>query len=178
MAQYVHNSWTSHTTGFTPFELLLGFTPQIRPIPTMSLTLPSLEEKGQFLKQLRERARQAITNAQQMVLRQWNRTNGWRMFQGFSIGDRVWLDRTNLRLSHPSKKLAAKWYGPFTITKVISPVVYCLALPSSWKIFDTFHATLLSPYKEMTKHGANFAEPPPELVDSAEEYKVEAILGQ
>ena len=54
MAQYVHNSWTSHTTGFTPFELLLGFTPHIRPLATTLLTLPSLEEKKDFLKQLRE----------------------------------------------------------------------------------------------------------------------------
>jgi hypothetical protein len=34
MAQYVHNSWVSHTTGFTPFKLLIGFTPQICPIST------------------------------------------------------------------------------------------------------------------------------------------------
>ena len=178
MAQYVHNSWTSHTTGFTPFELLLGFTPQIRPLDATSSTLPNLEEKGRFLKQLRERARQVIINAQQMVLQQRNRVTGQRMFQGFNVGDKVWLDGTNLRLSHPSKKLAAKQYGPFTVTRVISPVVYCLALPLSWKIFDTFHASLLSPYKETPEHGTNFTEPPPDLVDGAKEYEVEAVLGQ
>ena len=123
MAQYVHNSWTSHTTGFTPFELLLGFTPHIQPLATTSSTLPSLEEKGHFLKQLRERAKQAIVNVQQMVLWQRNRANRWRMFQGFNIGDKVWLDGTNLRLSHPSKKLAAKRYGPFT---VMERSFYCI----------------------------------------------------
>ena len=100
------------------------------------------------------------------------------MFQGFNVGDKVWLDGTNLRLSHSSKKLAAKRYGPFTVTRVISPVVYRLALLSSWKIFDTFHASLLSPYKETPEHGTNFSEPPPDLIDGAEEYEVEAVLGQ
>jgi hypothetical protein len=178
MAQYVHNSWTSHTTGFTPFELLLGFTPQIRPLATTSSTLPNLEEKGRFLKELREQARQAIINAQQMVLRQCNKANGRKMFLGFNVGDKVWLDGTNLRLSHPSKKLAPKRYRPFTVTKVISPVVYRLALLPSWKIFDTFHASLLSPYKETPEHGTNFTEPPPDLIDGAKEYEVEAVLGQ
>jgi Chromo (CHRromatin Organisation MOdifier) domain len=35
---------------------------------------------------------------------------------------------------------------------------------------------LLSPYKEMEEHGVNFTEPPPDLVEDHEEYKVEQIL--
>jgi hypothetical protein len=31
----------------------------------------------------------------------------------------------------------------------MSPVVFKLQLPSSWKIHNVFHASLLSPYKEM-----------------------------
>jgi hypothetical protein len=68
MAQYVHNSWKSHTTGFTPFELLIGYTPEIHPISTVASTLPSLQEKGNFLTQLQERAQEAIWIAQQNVL--------------------------------------------------------------------------------------------------------------
>jgi hypothetical protein len=74
-------------------------------------------------------------------------------------------------------KLAAQRLGPFTISKVISPVVYCLTLPPTWKIFPTFHTSLLSPYKETEEHGANFLEPPPELVGGNEEYEVEKVLG-
>ena len=29
LAQFVHNSWPSSTTGFTPFKLLMGFTPTL-----------------------------------------------------------------------------------------------------------------------------------------------------
>ena len=67
--------------------------------------------------------------------------------------------------------------GPFKVTKVISPVVYRLEFPSSWKVFNTFYTSLLSPYKEMKQHGANFLEPPPKVIEGAEEYEVEAILG-
>ena len=63
------------------------------------------------------------------------------------------------------------------VTKVISPVVYHLQLPPSWKVFDTFHVSLLSPYKEMEQHGTNFLKPPSEVVEGTEEYEVKAILG-
>ena len=72
--------------------------------------------------------------------------------------------------------MATRCYGPFRISKVISPVVYQLELPATWKIFNTFHATLLSLYKEMEEHGVNFTEPPPDLIEDHEEYEVEQIL--
>ena len=59
---------------------------------------------------------------------------------------------------------------------MISPVVYQLELPPAWKIFNTFYATLLSPYKEMEEHGINFPKQPPDLIDDHEEYKVEEVL--
>jgi Chromo (CHRromatin Organisation MOdifier) domain len=39
-----------------------------------------------------------------------------------------------------------------------------------------FHASLLSPYKEMEEHGENLPELPPDLVEGEEEFKVEQIL--
>ena len=54
--------------------------------------------------------------------------------------------------------------------------MYRLELPPAWKIFNTFHTALLSPYKETEDHGVNFTEPPPDLVEDQEEYEVEQIL--
>jgi Chromo (CHRromatin Organisation MOdifier) domain len=81
---------------------------------------------------------------------------------------------------HPFVKLEPKHYGPFPITKVISDVVFKLKLPYQWlkrKVHPMFHASLLSLYKEMEEHRPNFLEPPLEVVEGAEEYEVEAILG-
>jgi Chromo (CHRromatin Organisation MOdifier) domain len=72
--------------------------------------------------------------------------------------------------------LDAKRYGPFLITKEISPVVFQLALPPQWRIHNVFHASLLMPYKEMEEHGENFVQPPPELIEGQEEYEVEQIV--
>jgi hypothetical protein len=66
--------------------------------------------------------------------------------------------------------------GPFTITEVLGPVTYRLKLPNTWRIHDVFHATLLQPYKENDTYGENYPEPPPELEDGEEVYKVETIL--
>jgi Chromo (CHRromatin Organisation MOdifier) domain len=118
----------------------------------------------------------AIRNAQQMLLKHALRKKGQRHFCPFTVGQKVWLEGTNLKTSHPTKKFAPKRYGPFPITDVISPVVYRLTLPLSWKIHNVFHISLLTPYKETAEHGPNFAEPPPELIEEQEEYEVEQVL--
>ena len=92
------------------------------------------------------------------------------------LQQKVWLEATNLKTSHPTIKLAPRRYGPFTITEVISPVTYRLCIPEHWKIHNVFHASLLSPYVETPIHGPNFEEPPPELIDDEPEWEVEAIL--
>ena len=66
--------------------------------------------------------------------------------------------------------------GPFLITEVLRPVTYCLQLPASWRIHNNFHATLLKPYKENEIYGPNFPEPPSELENNEEIYKVNSIL--
>jgi hypothetical protein len=93
----------------------------------------------------------------------------------YKLRDQVWLEGTNLRLPYQASKLAPKRYGPFQITQEISPVAYRLGLPAAWTIHDVFHASLLTPYQETTAHGPNYAKPPPDLIEGAEEYEVERI---
>ena len=154
----------------------MGFTPTLHTPPSVKSKLPAIKEWGAFLKQLQDRAQEAIRHAQQLTLKHNEKKCGKRTFKPYSLGEKVWLKGTNLELSHPSAKLAPQQYGPFTITRLISPVVYHLDLPPSWKIFSTFHASLLSPYCETIKHGPNFTKPPPDLIKGHEEYKVEQIL--
>jgi hypothetical protein len=118
----------------------------------------------------------AIKNAQQMLLKHTLRKKGQCYFYPFVMGQKVWLEGTNLKTSHPTKKFTPKQYGPFSITDVIFPVVYHLTLPQSWKIHNVFHISLLTPYKEMEEHGMNFAKLPPELIKEHEEYEVEQVL--
>ena len=124
----------------------------------------------------RLRAQAALKNAQRLLVKRSERKKGQRHYQGFAEGEQVWLEGTNLRLSHPTTKLAPRQYGPFTITKIISPVVYQLELPGHWAIHNVFHASLLTPYKEMEEHGTNYVQPPPDVIEGEDEYEVERIM--
>ena len=156
----------------------MGFTPTLHAPSSVWSKLPAIEEQGTFLKQLRNRAWEAIRHAQQLVIKHNAKKCGKRTFRPYTLGEKVWLEGTNLKLSHPSAKLAPRQYVPFTITKVISPMMYHLDLPPTWKIFSTFYASLLSSYCETIEHGSNFTEPPPDLIEGYEEYEVKWILGE
>ena len=94
----------------------------------------------------------------------------------FKKGQKVWLESCNLHIPYASQKLAPKQEGPFPIQKVLGPVTYQLQLLKQWKIHNVFHACLLSPYKETDEHRPNHTDPPPDLINGENEYKVEAIL--
>jgi Chromo (CHRromatin Organisation MOdifier) domain len=111
-----------------------------------------------------------------MWLKLRQRKKGQRQFKLLKKGKQVWLEGTNLKLSHPSAKLAPRRYGPFPIIDVISPVVYRIQLPLHWHIHDVFHVSLLTPYKETDAHGRNFSELPPDLIEGEPEYEVDQIL--
>ena len=88
----------------------------------------------------------------------------------------MWLEATHLHLKYLSRKHAPKQHGPFKITCVLSPLTYQLQLPDIWKIYNIFHASLLSPYHFTESHSPTFLNPPPDIIDNEEEYEVEAIL--
>ena len=169
LAEFAHNSWPNETTRSTPFEVMMGHNPRAEIIDTTS-SMPTVALRINLWKQARKRANELIIQAQS----RWRKAKDKRV--EFKIGDKAWLEGRNLKSDRPSIKLVAKRYGPFKITKVLSPITYQLQLPLSWKIHDVFHVDLLTPYKETKMHGPNFVEPPPDLIDREEEYEVEAIL--
>src|ERR1700712_1618612 len=61
-------------------------------------------------------------------------------FKPWKKNDKVWLSAANLITNFPSRKLAPKRHGPFTIEKVISPITFRLTLPKTWKVHPVFHA--------------------------------------
>ncbi len=97
------------------------------------------------------------------------------MFKPFLLGQQVWLEGRNLSISY-NKKITMRCEGPFKIMEKMSSINYKLQLLNKWNIHDTFHAGLLSPYKETQVHGLNFMCPPPDIVDGEEEYEVDCIL--
>src|SRR5882724_5092135 len=65
----------------------------------------------------------------------------------YEVGDKVWLNRQNITMTHLMKKLDHKWLGPYVVDKVISQNAYRLKLPPSFsQTHPVFSVTLLQPY--------------------------------
>lgn len=99
-----------------------------------------------------------------------------RGFTGFRVGEKVWLEGTNLKIMYPTQKITLKREGPFKVIEKVSRLAYKLQLPSCWKIHDVFHAHYLSLYTETEEYGQMFPQLPPELMEGEEEYEVKVIL--
>ena len=149
---------------------MLGYEPQAYP-PLGKTFLPALENRLLSLLEARKEALAAHETAQRIM-----RERNFKTFSPWKVGNKVWLETTNLRLQYLCRKLSPKHLGPFEITQVLSPLVYRLRLPPTWKIHDVFHASLLSPFKQTDTHGPSFSDPPPTLIRSEEEYEVETII--
>jgi Chromo (CHRromatin Organisation MOdifier) domain len=175
LAQFVHNSWPNASTKRMPFELLFGINPIIH-MTRRTNNVPELSKRQEWLKEARECTQEAIRKAQEMWLKLCQRKKGQRQLRPLEKGEQVWLEGTNLKLSHPSTKLAPRRYGLFPIIDVISPVVYHIQLPPHWHIHNVFYVSLLTPYKETDVHGHNFPELPPDLIEGKPEYEVDQIL--
>jgi hypothetical protein len=167
VAEFAHNSWKHEHTKHTPHELITGINP-IASIDTPNDSVPAVQEQ---LKQVQE----SRSDAQKALQRRIKPLN---LPRSFVMGDKVWLDARNLKVRTPSRKLSPRRYGPYQVLKQMSPVTYQLQLPKSLRIHDVFHVDLLILYHETEEHGANYAQPPPELVDGEEEYEVEDIINE
>jgi len=167
VATTVYNDHVNATLGVAPSEILLGYRPTLHPDQSVPSNNQTAEQCMEALHQKHTQAIAAINK----VANQEHTPEG-----RFKEGDQVWLEATNLKLPYHTPKLAPRRQGPFRVSKVISLVVYQLALPLSWGIHNMFHTSLLLPYKETTAHGPNFTRPPPDLIEGEEEYEVEAII--
>uniref|UniRef100_A0A0W0FI80 RNA-directed DNA polymerase n=1 Tax=Moniliophthora roreri TaxID=221103 RepID=A0A0W0FI80_MONRR len=172
LAEFAHNNRTHSVLKKSPFFMMMGYHP--RPLPTVfeRTNIPSIEERLQELKRVREETTSLLELARQHMIRREK-----QKLDVFEKGQKVWLEAKNLAIGYPSKKLAPKREGPFAILEVLGPVTYRLDLPHQWKIHPVFHAALLSPYKQTEAHGPSFTEPPPDLIEGFEEYEVDAITG-
>ncbi len=166
IATAIHNDRRNTTTGLLPNQILWGGEPHL-------MTNEGDEVKSQMVQErlatMKERRLQAITAINQSSKRR-------DIPSSFQVGTQVWLEGTHLRLPYQATKLAPKHYGPFEITREISPVAYQLRLPIAWNIHNVFHVSLLSPYRKTDAHGPNYSRPPPDLIEGEEEYEVEKVI--
>ena len=150
---------------------MMGYELHALPSVISDTTIPAIETRLKTLSAARNEALAAHELARQVMATQTRCS-----FTPFELGDKVWLKAKNLKHLVINPKFPLKREGHFTITKVLSPIVYQLRLPKTWKIHPVFHASLLSPYRENEVHDRNFPAPPPDLINGEEEYEIEKII--
>jgi hypothetical protein len=96
----------------------------------------------------------------------------------FKDGDKVLLSTENLKLpSSASRKLTARWIGPYPIRRAVSPVAYELLLPRTLRVHPVFHVSLLKAYREDPINPSPPSPPEPLVNDEGqEEYFVQELL--
>ena len=58
------------------------------------------------------------------------------------VGGYAWLSTEHLKLALGlSRKLAAKFVGPFRVTDAVGAVSFRLELPSKWRVHNVFHTS-------------------------------------
>ncbi|KAK7928500.1 hypothetical protein PG985_005498 [Apiospora marii] len=53
----------------------------------------------------------------------------------------------HIKTKRPAKTLDHKLLGPFQVIKAISPTAVRLKLPKAWRIHNSFHVSLIEPYR-------------------------------
>jgi hypothetical protein len=177
MAEFAYNNAKNETLGCSPFRACYTFEPALTYDEEASrrVSIPAAAERAELL----ERERQAFDQRWQIaVTAQAKYYNQKHQPKAYAKGELVMLSTKNLKQKVPSKKLAARFIGPFKVDEAIGTQAYRLHLPTSYRIHNVFHVSLLEPY-----HGYPSSEPtlpgPVELDDASdtqERYTVEAVL--
>src|SRR3979490_125257 len=102
----------------------------------------------------------------------------WIPAPEYRVGDRVFLDASDIRTTRPSRKLGHRYLGPYVIQSRVGKHSYKLQLPLSMsRLHPVFNVVKLIPAPEDPIPGRRAEPPPPpELVDGEEHYVVEKVL--
>jgi hypothetical protein len=94
-AEFVHNSVPHSSTKVSPFSLILGYEPRAYP-PLGKSFLPALETRLSSLEAARKEALAAHESARRIMTERSS-----RKFSPWKVGNKVWLEATNLRIPYP-----------------------------------------------------------------------------
>ena len=171
MAEFAYNNGYQETIKTTPFYANYGINPEHQLITHM-MTQKMTSASG--MKELHDTLQAEIATAQLRHKENYDRRR--KPDPNFKSGDMVWLQPRNIHTTRPSKKLDWKNIGPFRVMAKVGSNAYKLDLPTSMRIHNTFHISLLEPYKD-NKFPSQTQEPPPPIqIEGEDEYELAEII--
>uniref|UniRef100_A0A3Q1K565 Gypsy retrotransposon integrase-like protein 1 n=2 Tax=Anabas testudineus TaxID=64144 RepID=A0A3Q1K565_ANATE len=172
--EYAHNSLPSSSVGCSPFEAAYGYQPPLFPAQETQAAVPSVSAYIKRCRRTWGRVRRFLLKGQQRLAQYANKKR--TPAPPYAVGDRVWLSARDLPLKVDNKKLAPRYVGPFTITRIINPVAVKLQLPRSMRVHPVFHVSCLKPVRVSPLLPSTDLPPPARLVGGAPAYTVNRIL--
>jgi len=137
--------------------------------------LDSVEKFVEVMKRTREDAESVLKKAADDMKKYYDWKRG--KTPHYALGEKVWLDASNIQTGRPAKKLDHKILGPFPISKVLANNTYELKLPKSMKIHPVFSVVKLIPFNINDIPECVIKEPPPPIVKAGvEEFEIEETL--
>lgn len=181
--EFAYNNSVNPSTGFSPFFLNYGR----HPATPLALSNPNVASPNPaaatFVRQLHEDSEVAAANVAKAQQVQKQNADKLRRDVKFAVDDQVMVSTAdiNFKTRGQSKKLLAKFIGPFRITRVVNDNAYELALPSQFsRLHPVFNISRLRPYKANDDNSFPGREvlnrPPPQLEDEEDGYEVETII--
>ena len=177
LAEFSSNNAIHSSTQETPFVLDTGRHPRMGFEPRQHPShLESVNEFKDRMANAIEEAKSALRRAKDDMARYYNQRR--TPAPQYKVGDKVYVDASDIRTTRPSIKLSHRNLGPFPIQAKVGPNAYRLKLPTILKrLHPVFHVVKLTPAPLDPFPGRRPpAAPPPVLVDDIEEYQVERIL--
>ncbi|SGY11864.1 BQ5605_C011g06299 [Microbotryum silenes-dioicae] len=186
--EFVINSSVNRSTGKTPFEVVLGFTPELTPIaPVYDSTV------SQAVESIMEQRETAVAEARDTLaiakIRQADQSNKVRKLEPeFAVGNRVLVDSRDRRLRYKadgearSAKFFPRFDGPYEVLAARPETLnYKLKLNAGDKSHNIFHASKLQHWTD--NDGAAFpgreaTEPASVVVQGNEEWEVDRIVDE
>ncbi len=174
-AEFAYNNAWHESIGETPF--MLNYSQHPRTPDLFGCMDNPVPQSLRYYGGMSDRLSKAKENLRAAQTRQKMYADKRRRLVTYQPGDWVMVSTRNMQMSplRGTRKLYAKWIGPFEVVKAVNDVAYELNLPQSMSIHDVFHVSSLKPYK--ARDGQNVKIPPPmTLLYGDKEYEVEAIL--
>jgi hypothetical protein len=175
--EFAINNSPAQSTGYTPFYLNYGFHPCTPADLIRDSDSTLIEGVNTFVERMRQNFSQAVKFLHRAQDRMRTQADQRRREQRFSRGDQVLLSTEHLSLKNaPIRKLKRRFIGPFFIVRQVGPVAYELDLPSTWRIHNVFHVSLLRPFR--TSQWTTPTDGQPEEVEPEDDqpYEVERLL--